>query len=316
MSISFRIQLVVMAAVALPTGANACSCYVRPLPERYESASVVLVARIGELHDSYDASGERIRVWSFEVIEVLKGDVGFSKLVASSCGGHVLEGEEYLIFTGNDGEVDSCRSGNLNRNERYRTDLEVLRQRQGGGLQTLVEPWVFAKSDGMCSLSLDISSGSSLRFDYRFADAVRRSSADQQFRYDFDVEIAVKLEDVGPHPANFAGFSRLRVWYPHSHYKVEGSGILTIGGKEWTTRHETMEARYSSPFEVVADSVFSEVLSAVESHSSAWPSAEYEDFPYNHKDYPDFPEIKAGMPHYYRGSAVQSFQECIDRAGQ
>lgn len=175
---------------------------------------------------------------------------------------------------------------------------------------------MFAKSDGMCSLSLDISGGSSLRFDYRFADAFRRSCADQQFRYDFDVKIAVKLEGVGPHPANFAGFRRLRVWYPHSHYKVEGSGRLTIGGNEWTTRHETMEEQYSSPFEVVANSVFSEVLSAVESHSSAWLSAEYANFPFNYKDYPDFPEIIAGMPRYYRGTAVQRFQECIDRAGQ
>jgi hypothetical protein len=77
-----------------------------------------------------------------------------------------------------------------------------------------------------------------------------------------------------------------------------------------------MEEQYSSPFEVIANSVFSEVLSAVESHSSAWLSAEYANFPFNYKDYPDFPEIIAGMPRYYRGTAVQRFQECIDRAGQ
>lgn len=315
MSIPIRIQLVVMAAIALPANVNACSCYVRPLAERYESASVVLVAKIGERHDSYDASGVSKRVWSFEAVEVLKGDVGFSKLTAGSCGGHVLEGGEYLIFTGNDGEVDSCSSGELNRDARYRADLEFLRQRRKGGLQTLAEPWVFEKRDGMCSLSLDMSDGGGLTFDYRFADASSRNSAGQQFRYDFDEHRTVKLEGVGPHPASFAGFSRLRVWYPHSRYKIAGTGGLIIGGKEWTTRHETMEGPYS-PFEVVANPAFSEVLLAVEAHEGAWLSAEYEDFPYNHIDYPDFPEIKAGMPHYYRGTAVQRFQECIDRAGQ
>lgn len=316
MSILIRTQLVFVVSLVLPTNGSACSCYVRPLAERYESASVVLVAKIGERRGSYDASGVRVRGWSFDAVEVLKGDIGFGELTVGSCGGHLLEGGEYLIFTGNDGEVDSCRSGELNLDARYRADLEVLRERRRSGLEKLAEPWVFNKGDdGMCSLSLDMFNGGSLRFEYRFADSVTSSFDGQQYRYDLDEHRTVEVLGAGRHPASFAGFSRLSVWYPYSHYKVAGTGRLTIGGRDWTTQHKAMEAPYS-PFEVVADSAFGEVLSAVEANEGVWLSAEYKDFPYNHKDYPDFPEIKAEMPHYYRGTAVQRFQECIDQAGQ
>lgn len=277
---------------------------------------MVFVARVGIRRVTYDPSGARITEWSFQTVEQLKGKVTFDKLVRGSCGGRVVEGEEYLIFTSEQGPVGTCTSGQLNRNERYRADLEVLRKHRHGDLRTLSEPWVFTKRVGVCTLSLDMAVGhGSLMFEYRFADAVTPDISDQQFHYDTNEHRTLKFEGVGLHPVYFAGFRRLRIRYPHTRYKVEGTGRLKIGGREWTTEHQNMEARFS-PFEVVTDSAFSEVLAEVQSHNSAELAAEYTDFPYNLSDYPDFPVIKAATPLYYRGTAVEEFQDCINRAGQ
>jgi len=312
-----RVQFVALVALALPLKAEACTCAVQPLAERYESASVVFVARVGKRYIDYDASGERITAWSFQTVELLKGDLTFDKLVPGGCGGRVVDGEEYLVFTGDEGRVGACMSGMLNRNERYRADLEVLRYHRDGDLQTISEPWVFTKRVGVCTLSLDMAVGhGSLIFEYRFADAGTPDFRDQQFHYDINEHRTLRLEDVGPHPAYFAGFRRLRIWYPHSRYKVEGTGRLIIGGKEWPTEHQNMEGPFSSPFEVVTDSAFGEALVAVQSYDSVALAAEYTDFPYNLEDYPDFPVIKAATPQFYRGTAVENFRECIDRAGQ
>jgi hypothetical protein len=314
--ILIRIQLFAMVTLALPLHTEACTCAIQPLAERYETASVVFVAKVSKRHNNYDASGAGTTEWSFEIVEVLKGDVTFDRLVSDGCGGRVVEGQEYLIFTGNEGRVGTCASGQLNRNERYRADLEVLRNYRTGDLQTIAEPWVFTKWGGMCTLSLDMAVGNgSVIFDYRFADAGTLDFRDQQFQYDINERRTVKLDGVGPHPAYFAGFRRLRIWYPLSRYKVEGTGRLTIGEKKWPTERQNMEAPIG-PFEVVTDSAFSEVLEAVKSHESVHLVAEYMDFPYNLKDYPDFPVIKAATPHFYQGTAVPEFQECINRAGQ
>jgi hypothetical protein len=316
MPILTRIQIVALVALAFPLGADACTCVIEPLAARYERASIVFVARVAELQDNYAESGTRSVGWSFSTIEALKGDVTFDKLVPDGCGGRVVEGVEYLIFTDSKGQVGPCTSGQLNQDERFRADLEVLRSYRNGNLQTISEPWVFTKRLGKCGLSLDMALGhGSLMFEYRFADADTRHFRDQQFRYDINEHRTVKLEGVGSHPAHFAGFRRLRIWYPYSHYKVEGTGRLTIGSKEWPTEYQHMEAPIS-PFEVVSDSAFADVLAAAKSHDGLGITAEYKNFPYNLKDYPDFPVIKTATPQFYLGTAIENFEKCIDQAGQ
>jgi hypothetical protein len=312
-SLSF---LVTTIGLFLPIESNACTCAVRPLVQRYEQASVVFVASVGIRSDQFDEAGNRSAEWPFEIDEMLKGDVTFDALISGGCGWGAASGEKYLLFADRNGSVGSCTAGRLSQNDRYRADLDVLRSYRDGDLQTLSEPWVFSKSVGRCTLSLDMTVGhGSLIFEYRFADADAPDFRDEQFQYDIDKRRTVKLEGVGPHPAYFAGFRRLRIWYPYAHYKVEGTGRLMIGDKEWPAEYQNMEAPIS-PFEVVTDSAFGEIFTAVKSHISVGLAAEYTDFPYNLKDYPDFPVINAATPQLYRGAAVENFQECMDRAGQ
>lgn len=308
--------LVTTIGLFIPIESKACTCAVQPLVQRYEQASVVFVARVGRRSDQFDEIGNSSAEWRFEIDEVLKGDVTFDALIPGSCGWGVAPGETYLLFADKNDAVGACTAGRLSQNDRYRADLDVLRSYRNGDLQTISEPWVFSKRVGACTLSLDMAVGhGSLIFEYRFADAGTPDLMDQQFYYDTKERRTVKLEGVGPHPAYFAGFRRLRVWYPHAHYIVEGTGRLLMGEKEWPTERRNMEAPFAA-FEVVTDSAFNEVLVALRSQSDVELAAEYTDFPYNLKDYPDFPVIKAAAPNSYRGTAIEEFQTCIDKAGQ
>ena len=73
-------------SVFLPLQSEACTCAVQPLAERYERASVVLVANVGERSDQFDESGNRTTEWSFDTDEVLKGNVNFDVLIPGGCG--------------------------------------------------------------------------------------------------------------------------------------------------------------------------------------------------------------------------------------
>ncbi len=196
----------------LPIQSEACTCAVQPLAERYERASVVLVADVGERTDKFDGLGNRTVEWSFVTDEVLKGDVNFDVLIPGSCGWGAAPGEKYLLFADENGAVGTCTAGRLSENDRYRADLEVLRQYEKGDLQSLSEPLVFSTGPGRCHLSLEMAVGhGSLYFDYRFADAEVRDFDNQQFRYDSKQHRRITLENTGPHPAYFAGFRRLRI---------------------------------------------------------------------------------------------------------
>ena len=308
--------LITTIGLLFPTESSACTCYVRSLAQRYEQASVVFVARVGARSDQFDELGNNTPEWPFEIDEALKGDVTFDVLIPGDCGWGVAPGEKYLLFADKNGAVGTCTAGRLSQNDRYRADLDVLRSYRDGDLQTISEPWVFGKRVSMCRLSLDMAVGhGSLIFEYRFADATTPDRGDEQFRYDAKEHRTVTLKDVGLHPAYLAGFRRLRIWYPHYRYKIEDTGRLLIGDKEWPTQHEDMEVPVA-PFEVVTNLAFSEALVALRSHDNVELAAEYTDFPYNLDDYPEFPVIKATTPHSYRGTAIVKFQRCIDRAGQ
>jgi len=308
--------LILTIALLYPTESRACTCVVLPLAKRYEQASVVFVARVGARRDQFDELGNKTPEWPFEVDEVLKGDVTFEVLTPGGCGWGVAPGEKYLLFSDKDGAVGTCTAGRLSQSDRYRADLDVLRSYRDGDSRMIAEPWVFGKRAGKCRLSLDMAVGhGSLIFEYRFADATTPDFRGEQFRYDINEHRTVTLKDIGRHPAYLAGFRRLRIWYPYYRYIVEGTGRLLIGDEEWPTEHEVMEVPVS-PFEVVTDAAFSEALAALRSHDSVALAAEYTDFPYNPKDYPDFPVIKATTPYSYGGTAIEDFGMCVHKAGQ
>ncbi len=76
-----------------------------------------------------------------------------------------------------------------------------------------------------------------------------------------------------------------------------------------------MEAPFL-PFEVVSDAAVGEVLEALESHDSVQISAEYREFHQSRKNYPDFPRIEGMAPHFYRGTALDDFQRCVEGVRQ
>ncbi len=98
-------------------------------------------------------------------------------------------------------------------------------------------------------------------------------------------------------------------------YSSAGRAVVRIGDKEWPTEYPNMEAPFL-PFEVVSDTAVDEVLAALEFDDSVQISAEYRDFPLSRKNYPDFPRIEGMAPHFYRGTAVEEFQRCMERGGQ
>ena len=57
---------------------------------------------------------------------------------------------------------------------------------------------------------------------------------------------------MGPHPACFAGFKRLRARYRHSRYKIAGPGRPRIGDKDWPNEYPIKEAPFL-PFGVASD---------------------------------------------------------------
>lgn len=243
----------------------------------------------------------------------MKSEISFDALTGGDCGGYLAEGKEFLVFTNDRGEISDCTSANIEKNERFRADLEVLRLFRDGKLESLSEPWVFTRGGLTCQLTHDFAfGGGSLWFVYRHEDAESPFFGDKQYRGNRTTGIGEGMPDAKPHPANYAGFLSLRAWFPHSGHIVEGSGRVIVEENSWHTRSADLEANFG-PFEEIEGGRAREVLGESLSHSSVRLEAEFTDLPEHVRArYDNYPVYESGSPEYFAGNAIQRFQDCME----
>ncbi len=315
--------LALCISLSIPGGAFACSCGDMPIPERFREAKILFLVRAGPTTRDVDKEGNETRRWTYEVIELYKGEPNFETLWSSgggaSCGAHLAESQHYLISTGDDGEVSLCSMSRIGDDPNSDAEIDVLNAYKYGEISQLTEPWIFSETPDICSVGHQFSSGGGyLEFFYRFREPEHLDTRQYEFPIPFTApggrEPKPPIEDRGPHPSTELGYFELRIRFGSGRHVEEGTARLVIGEREWSTRRTLMEAPWAFPYEVIDEEGAREVLAALGDASSLSVKWKLWELPgYRQKWYPDYPIASMQTSQLYLGDAISSFHECVDR---
>lgn len=310
-----RLALLTVALLLCSVDVEASYCPKRLLPQMYESAAVVFIAKTGEQSEVYAESGETRCVWTFETSEIFKGEITFDVLESEigMCRVFVGERYEFLIFTDSSGGIHTCNAALLAGSAKNHPWLAVLREFKSGMISSVTEPWIYYEAPGLCLLSHKIvDGGGRLEFYYRFADAYITDGDHRQYPYPEGLTLGAVIGDAGPHPSHFAGFMNLRVIFPAGRYVAEGTGRLLIGDKIWATKRTNMEAPYAGGYEFIEAAEANEVLAELESGASIKLQASLTNLPsYDQKQYPQYPLLEAETPLVFLDDSLEKFRICL-----
>lgn len=308
--------------LSIPQVASACSCADRPITERYESSTVLFLATAGPTSSETDETGDPIRTWTFETVEVYKGDVSFNRLwseASTTCVAYLSDGAKYLVSTDESGSVSLCSTWRVDEDPDTTAEIEMLDAYKANRIPELTEPWSYAETAEICQLSHQfVSGGGYLQFYFRFKDPQEPQT--RQYRYPIPYsapggrEFKPPIEDRGAHPSMVSGFMNLRVRFPMDEYVRENTGRVIIGDKEWSTRRTLMEAPWAFAYEVIGEKEAKEILAKLPSAPSvsiAWTMLEVPI--YREERYPGYPNVSASTPYLYLSNSVVKFQECLER---
>lgn len=314
----------IILATSVPGPAAACSCARQSLSERYRESQVLVLVKAGAIRIDEGGEGGQRSGWSFEVLELFKGEPAFDTLWPTSseespCGAHLTEGARYLVSADARGRIGLCNAWPLDDNPRIAAEIDLLHAYGTGTIPGLTEPWIYTESDEICSLNHRLATGGGqLQFFYRFRQP--EHPATLQYRYPVPPTAARNrqnkpaVEDLGPHPSQEPGFMNLRVRFYSGEYVRENTGKVVIGEREWHTRRSLMEEPWAMPYEVVEDKQAREILAALAKASSVSLTWEFSALPeYQQQRHSGYPGASAATEYLYFGDAMAGFQACLER---